>query len=445
MKKILTLSASLILSACSDGVDEEPIVETPTNDTTVAVIDTESTVNIGDTFVLDASNSSSGNDEGLTYEWTGDIVGTIIEGDLNSQSFTFRASQVGDYNLSLVVTDSNSNTSTTDFIITVEHYSKITAPSGYSFGNLAINPSNYNEVIANLLPENAGSDSVTSVTMDAGSTWENISEVTGSSYYYAKSSPEHVYAIGQVGSSSEDVATISISSDSGLTWSHTRILDTIFGNSITAKSLTVDPSDESELWLTSSDVFTENAYKSTDGGETWSVADVGQVDIKANSGTYFYPGAFYHSNSNADVLYYTEGARENEEEYTIQKSTDNGLTWSPVATNLPISSLSIFEQPLMVSEVNSSHIVTSGYESKNGGETWQSSDLEPDSTIILSEGTYKYSTTFGLGHVDDKTVEFKSDGDFEVVYTARFDKLISYDSEFLYFVYENSILKLPRL
>ena len=224
---------------------------------------------------------------------------------------------------------------------------------------------------------------------DGGETWESIhvtsddwnpSEVVALAMTPAGFSPATVYAA--VGASLyEDVYK---STDEGETWEATEIPADLFD----PQAMVVDPNNPNVIYLSSHCVIGTGEYffRSTDGGDTWSVKATG---LPAT------PSTIVIDPRNSDT-YVTLGS------YSIYKSTDGAENWNPLSQQ---GMTSTYIEGLAIDPTSSDKVFAAirgnGYhlaETTSGGASWDylvsspthlgavTIDPQNPSTIWVGEG-----------------------------------------------------------
>lgn len=137
-------------------------------------------------------------------------------------------------------------------------------------------------------------------------------------------------------------------------------------NSINILSLAIDPTDANTLYAGTGGFVGggRGVYKSTDGGQSWTAANAGNLDLRIT--------ALAIDPSNPQTVYAGSDAGD------ILKSTDGGVSWIQLD---PTPALPRYSEPREIREIvvnpqDSRFVILLGDNSgplvsRNGGETWQ--------------------------------------------------------------------------
>jgi uncharacterized protein (TIGR03437 family) len=175
-------------------------------------------------------------------------------------------------------------------------------------------------------------------TSDGGFTWQNVQAVTGAIASIA-ADPKRPGVIYAGVFSNLAKGALEKSTDGGATWT------SVFSSTATIFNITIDPGNTDTVYFPT---VGHGAYKSTDGGQHWSV--MGALTPQAVWTMTLDP-------ANSQILY----AGTNND--GVWKSPDGGNTWQQTAPLPPF--------PVYSLAVDATHIVYAG---TNGGGVWSSSD-----------------------------------------------------------------------
>ncbi|MHB8636568.1 MAG: hypothetical protein ACYC96_08855 [Fimbriimonadaceae bacterium] len=229
-------------------------------------------------------------------------------------------------------------------------------------------------------------------TTSAGQTWypvfDSVKDVSSvGSLQVAPSDPNVVYAgTGEIsgGGSGNGVYR---SSDAGKSWAHVGLDATRM-----IPSLLVDPHDANLVLaaaLGTGDA--QGGFRSTDGGKTWTkTLDPGKgAGVQHLAWAYDNPRVIFAS-TRTPYRGYTPPGGKTPEGPEIYKSTDEGVTWTPVkGTGLPrlIGRFCV----AVAQKTNSQRVFVIGtfglYRSDDGGATWRQMAAD-DSRIANGQGEY---------------------------------------------------------
>jgi hypothetical protein len=117
-------------------------------------------------------------------------------------------------------------------------------------------------------------------------------------------------------------------------------------------AVAVDPSDSQIVYAGSG---RKGVYRSTNGGDDWSVSSTGMTDLEAI--------ALAVAASSPSTVYAATKAG-------VEKSVDGGTTWSLAATGLPGYIQTVVADPTDADVVYANTIVGGVFKSTNGGDSW---------------------------------------------------------------------------
>jgi photosystem II stability/assembly factor-like uncharacterized protein len=200
---------------------------------------------------------------------------------------------------------------------------------------------------------------------DGGLTWECASKgYTGETTYdVAVVSPSFIYVIGRSGlfkskNGGEDFIGISI-----------REFEV-------GRSVAVHPTNPSILYAGNS--WDGAVYRSDDEGQNWvKIADfvdsassyrIQDIEISQSTPDFIYVGII--NDTLADEIYASE---EGIEDYGIFRSTDGGLTWTPINNGIPDGYRRVYDLAVHPSNPNIVYAAIRGrgvYKTIDGGQTW---------------------------------------------------------------------------
>src|SRR6266446_8664656 len=140
-------------------------------------------------------------------------------------------------------------------------WSSLGPPGGDVF-DAAVSTTNPDIALAGLAPDGSVGGTLYR-SSDGGNTWSEVSALDGTSVFDIEFAPDGTAYLGTQ-------ASIWKSTDGGLSWA---VLNLGIGTNDQVFDVALDPSDSSSLWAGIADAFglqPENVIRSTDGGATWT-------------------------------------------------------------------------------------------------------------------------------------------------------------------------------
>lgn len=259
-------------------------------------------------------------------------------------------------------------------------------------GGIAVDPAHPNVVYTNA--NLTGGESVVLRSEDAGASWTNLGSPAPETYTLGVvvDLASHPFA--------STVRGLFRSLDSGATW--TKVLDGSF--------LPVVPIGDSQLYVSgnsstsSNSQFPSQAWKSTDGGEHWSVLIL----------PFAPPSVFTAGPGDPSMVY--GGAR-----YGVLESTDRGSTWALVNAGLrgiPAFPVMDPQNPDRVYAASSGGI----FRTDDGGRAWSLVDGDQGlDFLVIQPGSLDLFSNFGRstdGGVGWQAIEYPIDGPGRLVIAA---------------------------
>jgi hypothetical protein len=366
---------------------------------TAATANSAPTANAGEDFstingsiaTLNGSGSGSGTDADadgdiLSYQWSFSSVPTgsnAALSDISTSSPTFIADLDGEYIVQLIVNDGAISSS----IDNVTLDSKAINPQVGEVVSAAVNPVNPLIILMSTKPTFIG-ESGTGIfrTEDGGLSWILVAEGKHPKLMKFSESDSNIIFTTQSDNEagSNNVNSYGYSLDGGFFWNWESINEPIFGGTLTARTIDIDPSNSNEWWFTALNAIGGGFYRSLDSGSSWSLIFEG-LTFRSNVA---------QSKSDPETVYFISGATASDDlTQAILKSTDNGRTRVSAIQGLAIDSVSTFGQ-FLLTDINDV-LVTNNHISLDGGSTWTFQDGLFPNRMILENGTW-YKLTQGL-------------------------------------------------
>lgn len=301
-------------------------------------------------------------------------------------------------------------------------------PYGGDARDVAMSPTNADIVLAGIAPDGSSGGTLFRST-NGGSSWIEVSAVSGNSVYHIEFTPTGIAYIGTDNS-------VWKSSDDGASWTQ---LDLDIGANDTVLAVAIDPADENTVYIGVSAALgyqDQNVLRSTDAGSTWTditpnVSSMGCTGIAINpndsdniaavfSGSFSGGAAWVTTDGGSNWTNCSSGLPGNplndvahdgtrilvcggmafgSQEVGLYASSDNGETWTALHDG-SWTSLYINDIEVDANDVDTVYVAARGgvFKSVDGGATWEfgiggSSALMVDS-IRLDPGS---STSLFLG------------------------------------------------
>jgi len=191
-------------------------------------------------------------------------------------------------------------------------------PPGGDVSDAAVSTTNPDIVLAGLAPDGSVGGTLYR-SSDGGNTWSEVSALDGTSVFDIEFAPDGTAYLGTQ-------ASIWKSTDGGLSWA---VLNVGIGINDEVFDVALDPSDSSRLWAGIGDAFglqPENVIRSTDGGATWADRTPPHAAPLSGRGIAVDPG---DSNTVIAVFGGDFGGGE------VWVSTDGGDSWTDRSAGLP--------------------------------------------------------------------------------------------------------------
>jgi type IX secretion system substrate protein/BNR repeat protein len=229
-----------------------------------------------------------------------------------------------------------------------------------------------------------------------------------------------------------------ISTNNGINWGETQILKDSVRGSIDNLSLTAIVTNTGRILITYSNNYREKEIQySDDSGINWS------EPILLDDGSAFYIERYAKFCKTIEAMWIVQQGGKHLNPYTVvvNKSTDNGTTWSNQKTLFPVTLesypqlfssakglIAVYKQD----NVSGSNVLTRS--SSDDGDTWSDSFaiLETNSKILDMTSTQKSNGDMFIYYQKESTTPFDSLYQTDIFYIYSYDGGATWSNEFRY-------------